>query len=253
MDRASLAADALRTLGGKDTSPRTSAVIVTAGQSTRMGSVDSKNLLELDGVPVLARTLLAFQNAPCIKEIVVVARLEDIGTVYDLKEQYEITKLTEVVRGGKTRAQSVKRGFEKINPKAAYVAIHDGARCLITPEQIVKVCRVAYRHRAATAACSVTDTVKMANRHGFIESTQNRDRVFMAQTPQVFHANLYRVALTHAEEYDSIDRLTDDNQIVERIGHPIKLVDLGRDNIKITYPDDLPLAEFILKKREEQQ
>ena len=251
MNRASLVADAVRILGGKDPSPRTAAVIVAAGQSTRMGSTGSKNLLELKGIPVLAHTLLAFENAPCITEIVVVARLEDIGTVYDLKDQYGITKLTEVVRGGKTRALSVKRGFEKIHPKTTYVAIHDGARCLITPEQVVQVCRAAYRNRAATAACGVTDTVKIANRRGFIESTQDRDRVFLAQTPQVFHANLYRAALAWVEEHDTIDSLTDDNQIVERVGHPIKLVDLGRDNIKITRPDDLPLAEFILNKREE--
>ncbi|MBE6703568.1 MAG: 2-C-methyl-D-erythritol 4-phosphate cytidylyltransferase [Ruminococcaceae bacterium] len=246
---AELAADLVLMVGGKNPSPRTAAIIVSAGNSSRMGGKISKQFLTLGGKPVLAHTLLAFQNAKQIDEIVVVAKADAIETVWEIAEQYQIKKLTHVTRGGDTRAASVQRGFRKINPKTKFVAIHDGARCLITPEQVGKVCRVAYRHRAATAATAVTDTVKLANRWGFIEKTLNRDRVFLVQTPQVFHADLYRAALASVKETN----LTDDNQLMEKINYTVKLVDFGKDNIKITTPDDIPRAEFILSRRKVQK
>ncbi|MBQ8341997.1 MAG: 2-C-methyl-D-erythritol 4-phosphate cytidylyltransferase [Clostridia bacterium] len=244
-----VAADTLRRLGGKDPAPFTSAIIVSAGNSTRMGGKTSKQLLQIGGMPVLAHTLLAFENARCINEIVVVARAEDMAAVWTLVEQYGITKVKEVTKGGDTRAASVRRGFRVIDAKSRFVAIHDGARCLITPEHIKKVCRTAYRLRAATAACPVTDTVKLAGRHGYIDKTLDRNKIFLVQTPQVFHADLYRAALANVDD----DSLTDDNQLMEKIKHPVKLVDTGKDNLKITTPDDIARAEFILAQREVQQ
>ena len=246
MALAEIAADLVLMAGGKNPSPRTAAIIVAAGNSTRMGGKISKQFLMLGDKPVLAHTLLAFEQAKQISEIVVVTKPEFIEQIWQMGEQYGIKKLTQVTRGGDTRAASVKRGFRKIDPKTKFVAIHDGARCLITPEQVGKVCRVAYRHRAATAATAVTDTVKLANRWGFIEKTLNRDRIFLVQTPQVFHADLYRAALSHVKD----DSLTDDNQLMEKINYTVKLVDFGKDNIKITTPDDIPRAQFILSQRE---
>lgn len=214
-----------------------------------MGGKTSKQLLEVNGKPVLAHTLLAFENAKCIDEIVLVARAEDMASIWMLVEQYGITKVREITKGGDTRAASVRRGFRVIDAKSRFVAIHDGARCLITPEQIKRVCRAAYRLRAATAACPVTDTVKLAGKHGYIEKTLDRDKVFLVQTPQVFHADLYRAALANVSD----DKLTDDNQLMERIKHPVKLINTGKDNIKITTPDDIARAEFILAQREVQQ
>lgn len=214
-----------------------------------MGGKTSKQLLEVNGKPVLAHTLLAFENAKCINEIVLVARAEDMASIWMLVEQYGITKVREVTKGGDTRAASVRRGFRVIDAKSRFVAIHDGARCLITPEQIKRICRAAYRLRAATAACPVTDTVKLAGKHGYIEKTLDRDKVFLVQTPQVFHADLYRAALANVSD----DKLTDDNQLMERIKHPVKLINTGKDNIKITTPDDIARAEFILAQREVQQ
>ena len=242
-------ADTLRRLGGKDPRPRTAAIVVSAGNSTRMGGTVSKQFLEVGGMPVLARTLLAMENCRYITEIVVVARREDIETVWQLAKHYGIGKLSAVTAGGDTRAASVCRGFRKIHPKTKFVAIHDGARCLITPEQVGKVCRAAYRHRAATAATAVTDTVKTVNKRGYITDTVDRRRVLLVQTPQVFHADLYRAALANVQD----DSLTDDNQLMERIKHPIKPVSVGGDNIKITTPEDLPRAEWILSKREATQ
>ena len=247
MSLATVAADVVRAVGGKDPAPSTSAIIVAAGKSTRMGSKGSKNLLLVAGKPVLAHTLLSFQNTPDISEIVVVARAEDIGAVRELAAAHGITKLSAVTPGGASRAESVKLGFDRIDPKAKYVAIHDGARCLITPDEITKVTRAAYRHRAATAATPVVDTVKLATKSGFVESTADRDRVMLAQTPQVFHTDLYRAALATVK---SIELLTDDNQLIERIGHPVKLVRLGKTNLKITHPEDVAWAEFIIRQRE---
>ena len=226
---------------------KTAAVIVAAGQSLRMGGID-KQVAVLAGVPALVRSMLAFEVASTIDEIVVVTRKDDRALVKTWAEQYKITKLKAVVTGGETRANSVQRGFARISPDMRFVAIHDGARCLITPENIEKVCRAAYRHNAATAAYPATDTVKIADRNGFIVSTPPRKTVWHATTPQVFHADLYRAALATVDLPDA----TDDNQLVEKLPVPVKLVDCGRQNIKITYPDDLKIAEILLKEREAQ-
>lgn len=224
---------------------KTAAVIVAAGQSLRMEGVN-KQVAVLCGVPVLVRSLLAFEVASTIDEIVVAARRDDCALVESWAEQYHITKLKSVTSGGDTRAESVRYAFDRISPTTKFVAIHDGARCLITPEAIEKVCRAAYRHNAATAAYRAGDTIKIADRHDFITSTPARHTVWHATTPQVFHADLYRAAL--ATVY--LPEATDDNQLVEKLPVPVKLVDCGRENIKITYPDDLAIAEMLLKKRE---
>ncbi len=239
-------ADLLRRVGGKKR-PHTSAIIVAAGSSTRMGGGVSKQFLEVAGIPVLARTLLAFENTKQIDEIVVVARPGDLSDVSALAEKWHITKLAAVVAGGDTRAMSAKNGFLHVHHATKFVAVHDGARCLITPAQIEKVCRAAYRHKAATAAATVSDTVKTATSRGFVAKTVDRKTVYLATTPQIFSANLYRAAL---ETVKGIELLTDDNQLMEKLPYPVKLVDCGKENIKITEPRDIRLAEFILKERE---
>ena len=137
--------------------------------------------------------------------------------------------------------------FKAINDEAKFVAIADGARCLITPEDIVKVCRAAYDYNAATAAHKAYDTVKIGDGNDFVSSSPDRSTVWMAQTPQVFKVNLYRVAL-HLAEKDGAT-VTDDNMLVERINARVKLVSCSRDNIKITEPSDLIFAEAVLGKR----
>ncbi len=242
-------ADALRGVGGTDMAPSCAAIIVAAGNSLRMGGTASKQFLTVGGVPVLARTLLAFEASRYTDEIIVVARPEDTEAVWALQRKYGIKKLCTVVAGGANRAESVKNGFMAIGKKIKYVAIHDGARCLVTPAMIKKVMRAAFLHRAATAACAVSDTVKIANRRGFIEKTVDRRRVYLAQTPQIFHADLYRAALSYAEGRD----LTDDNQLFENFHFPVKLVDCGPENLKITHPEDIGRAEDILARRRTQK
>lgn len=241
-----LLADAFRLLSGKKIRRFTTALVVAAGNSTRMGGGVSKQFMEIGGVPVLARTLLAFEKAPLIKEIVVVAKEDSLREVRDLAHTYGITKLTAVVAGGDTRALSVKNGMAALSPKAKFVAIHDGARCLVTPPMIEDVCRAAYTYKAATAAAPVTDTVKLATKDGFIKETLNRNTVFLATTPQVFSVNLYQGALATVTDFES---LTDDNQLIERLPHPVKIVDCGKTNLKITTPEDIGLAEAVLRER----
>ena len=198
-------------------------------------------------MPVLARTLVAFEATREIDEIVVVARSEDLATVSALADTWHVTKLAAVVAGGDTRANSVKNGFLHVHHAAKFVAIHDGARCLITPANIEKVCRAAYRYKAASAAQTVSDTVKTATARGFIAKTVDRKTVYLATTPQIFSANLYRAAL---ESVKGIELLTDDNQLMEKLPYPVKLVDCGKENMKITEPRDIRMAEFILGERE---
>jgi 2-C-methyl-D-erythritol 4-phosphate cytidylyltransferase len=225
----------------------TSAVIAAAGLSERFGGDVTKQMTELRGVPLLIHTLRAFEESDRIHEIVIVAKPNEIPAWEQLCRDHGISKVSAIVQGGYTRQVSVLKGFEAINKKAKFVAISDGARCLVTPDQINTVCRSAYKYGAATAAHRCTDTVKIADKKGFIGNTTDRDTVWLAQTPQVFKVKLYRAAA-----YTALKKglaVTDDNSLVENVGHPIRLVECGAQNIKITTRDDLAVAEGVLNAR----
>lgn len=247
MSLASSIADLLRTAAGIETHAYTSAIILAAGSSTRMEGAGSKQLIELDGMPVIARTLRTFNQSPLIDEIVVVARECEIDVYARLVELYQLDKITAVIRGGDTRGDSVMRGFRRINEKAKFVAIQDGARCLTTVDMIDAVARKAYRHDAAIAATRAIDSIKLADQKGFIAESLNRDLIWQAQTPQIFATNVFSAAAYTAR--DAGITATDDAALVERIGHPVKLVECGRDNMKITSPDDIERAHAILLAR----
>lgn len=252
ISKAQRLANLLRAVSGSDKRIQpTSAIIVAAGSSIRMGTESgvTKQHIELCGIPVVVRSLMAFQQCELIGEIVVVARADELYLYDEYKLKYGLDKLRAVVPGGDTRQASVICGIEAISPKSRFVAIHDGARCLITPEQIEQVCLAAYRYRAATAATAVTDTVKMADRHGFVDQTVDRELIWLAQTPQAFYIPLYRAAAYSAREEQF--SATDDNSLVERIQNPVKLVECGKENIKLTTPEDVSLAIQILTKRGE--
>ena len=233
--------------GAPDPKNFTSAIIAVAGLSERFGGEVTKQRTDIMGAPVLLHTLLAYEQTDCIHEIIIVARKEEIPFWQELCKKYSVTKLSKIVIGGKSRQESVRKGLDAVSKKSKFVAIADGARCLTEPEQIKTVCRTAYKYGAATAAHRSTDTVKIADSKGFIEKTQDRSTVWLAQTPQVFKTTLYRAAAYVAlkEEYEG----TDDNSLVEFIGHPIKLVECGAQNIKITTKEDIAVAEGILKHR----
>lgn len=230
---------------------RTAALILAAGNSTRMGGKISKQFLALGGIPVLAHTLLAYQRSPLITEIIIAARESDVDTVVALCEDYHITKLTAVVIGGKSRQESALRAFSVIGPDIRYVAIADGARCLTTPTEIEMVCGAAYRKKAASAGVRMTGTVKQVSRRGAVLATLDRETIWEAQTPQVFHIGLYAAAQSRAAS-DGFEG-TDDNELIEHLGYRIQMVECSKENLKVTTQDDLRLAGAILATRHKEK
>lgn len=228
----------------------TSAVILAGGSGTRVGADRTKQMITLCGMPLIVHALLAFEKSEFIDEIVVVAKADELECYGAFRTEYGISKLTNVVCGGKTRQQSAKNGFDAISEKADYVAIHDGARALITPVQIKEVVLSAYAHGAAIAASRSTDTVKYAEGGRFAE-TLDRAHIWLAQTPQVFRDEIYRAAAYTAEQNGFEG--TDDASLVENIGIGVQLVDCGADNFKVTVASDLLRAEAILQMRGEKK
>ena len=235
-------------LGKTQDSPKTVAIVLAAGSSTRMDSTIPKQLLEINDVPIMIRSLLAFEESESISEIVLVAPEEYVSYYRSLVRSYKIKKLAAVTAGGATRNESAANGFDRVSPDAKFVAIHDAARCLVTPEIIDRVCKAAYKYNAATAATRAIDTIKVSGKNKFIERTENRTHVWLAQTPQVFNADLYRAASYLAAE--SKLSPTDDNALIENVHHKVRLVECGRYNLKVTTPDDLIIAKAILDARE---
>ncbi len=250
MDILNKISDTVRAIGGKrNRTESTTAIIVASGNSTRMGEGISKQMLLLDNIPVVARAIMAFDACECISEIIVVAREDEFYLYREFQKLYKFKKFVRLVSGGKTRQESVRNGFLAVSKQTRFVAIHDGARCLITPEQIESVCREAYKHDCATAATRAVDSVKVSNgKNLYIDSSADRNHIWLAQTPQVFKHEIYALALKKAEA-DHL-AVTDDNSLVQNLGASIKLVECGRNNLKITTPDDIPVALAILKSRE---
>jgi len=204
-------------------------------------------MMMLGETPIIVRTLQAFEASEIVNEIIVVARADEVKEYEKFKKDFELTKITKIVVGGDTRQESVLKGFEAIDDRSDFVAIHDGARCLITKEDIEKVINEAFRKGAATAAVKATDTVKRASNKNFIAETLPREEMWLAQTPQVFKTEVYRCAayVCLEEGFEA----TDDNSLCEHVGFEVKLVECSRENIKITTELDLVLAEAILAKR----
>lgn len=223
------------------------AILVAAGNSSRMGAQMSKQFLALCGKPVIVHTMLAFEQAEHISSIVVVCREEDRAVMQQLANQYAVHKLYAVVPGGTTRQRSVAAGVAAVPKDTAYLAIHDGARPLIQPKEIDATVQDAYKYGAATFCTAVKDTIKIQDGDGFISSTPVRDSLRAVQTPQVFERSLYERALSLADQ-ECAD-YTDDCQLVEHIGYKVHLFTGGYTNIKITTPEDLPTAEAILKQK----
>lgn len=224
----------------------TAAVIVAAGRFTRMEGIP-KQLAIIDGKPVIAHTLSAFEKALSVREIVLVVRPEDREAIASICKQYHFTKVSAITDGGATRQESAAAGIACTSPGIAYFAIHDGARPLVASSLIDGVIQAARRYHAASAAVRVKDTVKIADASGFIQSTPDRRFLWNVQTPQVFESGLYQQALQRANE-KGMD-FTDDCQLVEQLGHRVYLYEADYKNIKITTPEDLSVAEKLLQER----
>ena len=226
-----------------------SAVVLAGGSSSRMGGI-SKQHQRLLGTPVAVYTLRSFEHCPECTEIIVVSKADECPLFEEYRTEYGFSKLKCVLPGGKSRQESAFIGMKAIDEKSSYIAIHDAARCLITSEQISKVFAAAYRTDAATAACPATDTVKFvsSSMKTETEGQPDRSRLWNMQTPQIFYADLYRAAAYTAAEKSFA--ATDDCSLLESVGFGCTVVDCGRENIKITTPIDLVLAEAILSARQ---
>lgn len=228
----------------KEKSLYTTAIILAAGIGSRFGSDVPKQRVSLLGKSLIARAAEPFYRCDDIDSIVVVTREEDIDFV-NSELLFLGKKLHRVIAGGSCRAESAKLGFLAVPKETTHVAIHDGARCLITEEDISRVARAAYISGAASAVTLITDTVKNVS-DGQIFGTAPRDKMVFAETPQIFSFDVYKSALVGASD---ISLVTDDNMLVENIGHKITAVVLENENPKVTYPKDLDYAEFLLERR----
>lgn len=224
-----------------------SAIIVAAGSSTRMGTADSKQFIPLLDKPAIAYTLSAFESCDLIREIILVCREQDMPRIREIADAIGCQKLTALVPGGETRQDSVCNGIAAADPQANYFAIHDGARPLITVEEIERVTEAAFETGAATLGTSVTDTIKLVNGYNVIESTPLRSQLRAVQTPQVFEKDLYTFALENAG--DNFINFTDDCALIEHMGGEVEVVKGNKENIKLTTPVDVIIAESILKER----
>lgn len=233
----------VRNVRRKHNHPYCTAVIVAAGCGTRMGGVD-KLMAELEGMPVICRTIAAFERAPQVDEIVVVARMEQLEQMSQLCTAYG--KVRMLVPGGESRAESVMNGLREVSVLTQLVAVHDGARPLVSDEIIANTIARAAKFGAAAPAVPVKDTIKVS-KSGAVDATPDRRTLFAVQTPQVFDYDLLCGALEHAVKNNLT--LTDDCSAVEAIGMTVQLTDGSEENLKITTPTDLILAGAILKGR----
>ena len=218
------------------------AVIVAAGNASRMGGID-KVMAELGGEPMIVRTIRGFQESNVIREIVIVTRPDLIDKI---KEHCaDFTKVKAVVAGGADRAESVNNGLKALSSKVRLAAVHDGARPLITQEVIDRAVRAAHIYAAAAPGVPVKDTVKIV-RGGVVEATPDRSTLQAIQTPQVFDYDLLKGALKKAK--DDKAAITDDCSAVERMGMAVRIVEGDERNIKVTTPIDLRIAELLLEE-----
>ena len=222
-------------------------VVAAAGSSSRMGGED-KLLADLGGMPVLMRTLLAVDAAESVDEIVVAAREDRLPVAADICARAGIRKPVKVIRGGETRTDSVLAAAMECDPKTELIAVHDGARPLILPEEIDALIKLAGKTYATAPAVPVNDTIKVADGNGLVKETPDRRSLYAVQTPQIFQADILKAALQAAR--NSGLPITDDCSAVERIGKEVYLTEGNPENIKITTPVDLAVAEAILRRRE---
>ena len=217
---------------------KTTAIIVAAGSGSRFNSKTPKQFLQLCGRPVLVHTLERFQSAPSVDSIVLVVPVDQTKSFNTAK----FTKVDVVVPGGNTRARSVLKGLNAVE-NAEIIAVHDGARPLVTVDEIERTIAKGKETGAACLVAAVTDTIKSI-RGGEIAATLDREKLRRAVTPQVFRIEILRKAF---ESVDLDDSVTDECYLVEKLGHPIATVEGSVRNIKITHPDDLLLAEALMK------
>ena len=222
----------------------TYAVIVAAGIGSRMGGGENKQLIKLEGIEVIARTLRKFEEASLVNKIIVVASEELIDKILLCSNENNISKLESVIPGGAERQESVYNGLMLV-PRGAKVLIHDGARPFVNPNKINELVLALDKYRGAALGVKVKDTVKRIDECSFVSETVCRDDLILIQTPQAFWAEDIKSA--HINARNKGIRVTDDCALMERENYMVKIVDGEYTNLKITTPEDLIFAEGILK------
>ncbi|TET33642.1 MAG: 2-C-methyl-D-erythritol 4-phosphate cytidylyltransferase [Planctomycetota bacterium] len=226
--------------------PPTVALLLAAGRSSRLPGDVRKPLRVLAGKPILVHAVEAFSYCDAVKEIVLVVNADDVDDVSKEFEEARVrTKISAIVAGGETRAESAAAGLAKIEGRYELIALHDGVRPLVAAAEIEAVIAKAVEVGGAILAEAVRDTIKRADDERLIVETIPRSSCWLAQTPQVFRLEEYRDALAAALVSDP-GRYTDDAQIMEARGHKVAIVPGTSRNIKITYPDDLAIVESYL-------
>ena len=218
-------------------------IVLAAGRSTRMGGGPNKQFIELSGKPLIWYSLAAFEQCPAITEIIIVSRPEYAAEARRIAGGFK--KVTAIVDGGVERQNSVWNGLEKATGEI--VAVHDGARPLVTPALIEATIASAQQHGTGIAATKVVDTIKEAAPDKTVTRTVDRTKLWAVQTPQTVRTDLLRQAYRQVLEQKII--VTDEAAAVELLGQPVHLVETPFLNLKVTTPDNLPVVEALLRSR----
>lgn len=222
------------------------AIVVAAGKGTRLGGERPKQFLELGGIPIIIHTLRRFERCREIDEVVVVLPADQTAGFQSLAREFELKKFSRAVVGGDTRAQSVQCGMATIN-EADFVAVHDGVRPFVTPEEIDRTVQAAKATGAAILTATVADTIKAVETDRIV-CTVSRSKLRRALTPQCFHFEILKRAYDQLAEVEAAGvEVSDDSFLVERLGIRISIVEGSARNIKITGPEDLAAGEALLK------
>lgn len=223
------------------------AVIPAAGSGERMGLSENKPFLLLGGKPVLVHALERFQESPFVSEIVLVVRASDRAKAKAVVDEFKLWKVIDIIEGGKHRTDSVFRGLEILKGRGIeIVIIHDGVRPFVAEEKLQLLLAACREHGAAVLAVRPKDTIKQSNNTPFVEATLERSKLWAVQTPQAFSFDLLWKAYDPSVKGSFVG--TDDASLVERLGVKVRIVEGSYDNIKITTPEDLELAEIILRR-----
>lgn len=222
-----------------------SAIIVSAGNSTRMGT--DKQFINICGKPAIIHTIKAFESSSIINEIVIVCKKDHLEDMVDIINKNNIKKVSVITPGGNSRQESVSLGIEKASKLATHFCIHDGARILVTPDIISRVVEKSFEFKCAAVGVPVKDTIKVIDMNSFIESTPNRSNLWAVQTPQVFERKVYMNALENAKKLKQ--NYTDDCQLIENNGGKVYILKGDYTNIKLTTVDDVEYAKTMFKNR----
>lgn len=225
---------------------KVSAVVAAAGEGKRAGKARNKLYLHIKGKPVIIHTLLSLKKAEQITEIILVVATGEEELCQNILNRFHIKGIT-TTTGGNERQFSVANGLAKVSGDAELILVHDGARPLISSSIIAETINAACLHGAAVTAVPVTNTIKEEDGKGFVKSTLKRSHLWSVQSPQVFKPDLIKEAHRKAARDGFIG--TDDAALVERLGHPVKIVEGSPENIKITTPQDLIIAREILERK----